>query len=424
MSRRSLYCSKWANGPRSIVDSFTDDTGNIWFEPLGHTWTDDKCSYCGAGRRTLDRDEGLETHAYAFIHSDDINKRINELFGGDMHFDVIVGNPPYQLSDGGHGASALPIYHRFVETAKRLDPRFLSMIIPSRWFAGGRGLDDFRREMLTDDRIRVLVDYLDSRECFPTVDVAGGVCYFLWNRDHRGDCEVVSHAKRGVPARATRPLLEPGADVFVRYNEGLPILKKVVFVEAGSETDRLELADDRRFSRQVSSQKPFGLRTFFRGDAAKQRANDVRVLQSGGEGWTRRSKVTDGVEHIDKWKVFTSKSSSEHAGQTDSDGRRRVLSKSGVLPPGTVVTETYVLLGTFDTEREAKNCFSYVRTRLFRFLIILRSSSQDISRSAYGFVPVQDFTEPWADETLYAKYGITEGEAAVIESLIRPMDVG
>ena len=297
------------------------------------------------------------------------------------------------------------------------------MIIPSRWFAGGRGLDNFRQEMLKDDRSRVLVDYLDSRECFPTVDVAGGVCYFLWNRDQRGDCEVVSHVKRGVPTRATRPLLEPGADVFVRYNDGISILKKVVVVESGSGTDSLEIPPDRKFSRQVSGQKPFGLRTYFRGDAAKRRADDVRVLQSGGGGWTRRAEVTDGVEHIDKWKVFTSKSSSEHAGQTDSAGRRRVLSKSGVLPPGTVVTETYVLLGTFDTEREATNCFSYVQTRLFRFLIILRSSSQDIARSAYRFVPVQDFTEPWSDEKLYARYGITEDEVAFIESLVRPMDV-
>ncbi len=420
ISRRSVYCSKWANGPHSIAQSFDTEAGNIWFEPQTHTWKRDRCVYCGATRAALDRPDDRESHAYPFIHTRDIKARIAEMFGGEMQFDVIVGNPPYHLNDGGHGASALPIYHHFVDQAKRLQPRFLTMIIPSRWFAGGRGLDAFRMEMLTDDRIRVLVDYVDSRDCFPGVDVAGGVCYFLWNRDHPGECEVVSHTKNGSASRRTRPLLEPGADVFVRYNEAISILKKIAAVETGNTDGSIVLPEEKRFSRQVSRQKPFGLRTYFRGDAAPKRRDDVKVLQSRGESWARRSAITDSVEHIDRWKVFTSKSSSEHAGQADRDGRRRVLSKSGVLPPGTVVTETYVLLGSFDTEQEARNCFSYVTTRLFRFLVVLRSSAQDISRSAYGFVPIQDFAEPWSDEKLYAKYSLTDAEIAFVESLIRP----
>ena len=386
-----------------------------------HTWVGEKCKYCGASQKTLDRGEGLETHAYAFLHTDDIKSRIGEIIGGEMQFDVIIGNPPYQLDDGGFGASAIPIYQRFVKQAKELEPRFLTMVIPSRWLFGGRGLDEFRREMLTDDRIRMLVDYSDSRQVFPSVDVAGGICYFLWNRDRPGDCRVVEIGRELTSSEAVRPLLEEGAEVFIRSNRALSILRRVVAVESCSES--LSLPDDKRFDRQVSSQKPFGLRTFFRGSSQRSSKHDVLVIQSGGQGWTSRSTIATGGDLIDRWKVFTSKSSSEHAGQVDKHGQRRVLSRSGVLPPGSVVTETYILLGAFDTEEEARNCFSYVVTRFFRFLIAVRSSAQDLARSAYSFVPLQDFSEDWTDEKLYAKYGIAEDEIDYIESLIRPMIV-
>jgi hypothetical protein len=298
----------------------------------------------------------------------------------------------------------------------------MTMIIPSRWFAGGRGLASFRAEMLADDRVRSIDDYFDSRDVFPGVDVAGGVCYFLWNRDDRGPCLVTTH-RLGTSNSATRPLLEPGADVFVRYNEGLSILRKVIAFEAGSADAGLVLPEGHRFSDQVSGQKPFGLRTFFRGAKVQQQADDVIVLQSGGRGWASRPDIPEATHLIDRWKVFTSKSSSEHAGQSDREGRRRVLSLSGILPPGSVVTETYVLLGDFDTEAEALNCLSYVKTRFFRFLIMLRVAGQDISRAAYSFVPGQDFSEPWTDEQLYERYSISQEEIAFIESLVRPMDL-
>lgn len=339
-----------------------------------------------------------------------------------MQFDVIVGNPPYQLDDGGFGASAMPIYNRFVEQAKALEPRFLTMVIPSRWLFGGRGLDEFRREMLNDNRIRKLVDYPDSRQVFPSVDVAGGICYFIWDRDNPGDCRVVEFDHGLESSEATRPLLEPGAEVFIRSNRALSILRKVMAAETGSES--LALPEKKRFEKQVSSQKPFGLRTFFRGTATKSSEQDVLVLQSGGRAWTTKAQVTAGVDLIDKWKVFTSKSSSEHAGQVDKNGQRRVLSLSGVIPPGSVVTETYILLGAYDTEQEARNCFTYVVTRFFRFLIAVRSSAQDLARPAYSFVPLQDFSRPWKDEDLYGKYGFTGDEIAYIEKLIRPMEVG
>jgi len=421
LARRSVYCSKHAKGTHSIAKGFASDAGNIWFERLEHTWADGKCTYCGASQKALDRGEGLESHAYAFIHTKDIKTRIAELFGGDMQFDVIIGNPPYQLDDGGFGASAIPIYNRFVEQAKALEPRFLTMVIPSRWLFGGRGLDEFRRAMLTDNRIRKLVDYPDSRQVFPSVDVAGGICYFVWDRDNPGDCRVVEFEHGLASSEAVRPLLEEGAEVFIRSNRALAILRKVMAVETGSTS--LSLSQDKRFDSQVSSQKPFGLRTFFRGSEKKSPKNDVLVLQSGGRAWTSRSEVTAGDELVDKWKVFTSKSSSEHAGQVDKNGQRRVLSLSGVIPPGSVVTETYILLGAYDTEKEARNCFSYVVTRFFRFLVAARSSAQDLARSAYSFVPLQSFAKAWTDKELYAKYGFTDEEIAYVEKLIRPMEV-
>lgn len=420
LARRSVYCSKHAKGEHSVVSAFNNDDGNIWFQRLEHTWDGNKCRFCGAGKEVYDRAEGLETHTYAFTHTDNIKERCAAIFGEDMQFDVIIGNPPYQLDDGGYGASAIPIYNRFIDQAKALEPRYLTMVIPSRWLFGGRGLDEFRKMMLSDNRIRKLVDYSDSRVVFPSVDVAGGICYFLWDRDNPGDCRVAEY-EHGQEAEVVRPLLEKGAEVFIRSNRSLPILRKVMIVESGS--DSISLPTERRFEKQVSSQKPFGLRTYFRGAVQMSPTNDILVMQSGGKGWTSRSEVTVGQEMIDKWKVFTSKSSSEHAGQVDKNGQRRVLSLSGILPPGSVVTETYILLGVYETEQEARNCLSYVITRFFRFLIAVRSSAQDLARSAYSFVPIQDFSKVWTDEMLYDKYHLTDKDVEYIESLIRPMEV-
>ncbi len=421
LARRSVYCSKHATGKHSVVDRFRSDDGNIWFERLEHTWRDGNCEYCGASKKVLDRGGGFETHAYAFIHTNNVETRMSRLFGDNMQFDVIIGNPPYQLDDGGFGASAVPIYNKFVEQAKSLHPRLLSMVIPARWFFGGRGLDDFRRSMLTDNRLRKLVDYPDSRTVFQGVDVAGGICYFLWDRDTPGECEVVSYRSPNRPSTVIRPLLEPGAEVFIRHNESISILHKLMVEETGAR--RIVLPSEKRFDKQVSSQKPFGLRTYFRGTESKQRVSDVLVLQSGGKGYAPRASIPSGLELIDKWKVFTSKSSSEHAGQVDKQGMRRVLSLSGLLPPGSVVTETYILLGCYDTREAAENCLSYVTTKFFRFLVAARSSAQDLARSAYSFVPLQDFSKRWSDTMLYAKYRLAPDEIEFIESTIRPMEI-
>ena len=275
LARRSVYCSKHATGQHSIAKSFASDDGNIWFQRIEHTWDRDKCKFCGAARSVFDRAEGLETHAYAFIHTNNIKARLAELFGGNMQFDVIIGNPPYQLSDDGFGTSAAPIYHHFVEQAKALEPRYLSMVIPARWFAGGKGLDEFRESVLADDRLRSIDDHLCASDVFPGVGLKGGVCYFLWDRDNPGPCQVTTHFKDWPVSAASRPLLEKGVDVFIRFNEGLSILKKVVAVESGK-SDSLSLPESKRFDRMVSSRKPFGLETTFKGKVTK-RAGDVLV---------------------------------------------------------------------------------------------------------------------------------------------------
>lgn len=420
LARRTLYCSKWATGDHSVTRGFDSVDGNVWFERTEHEWVAGRCNHCGASKETLERGDDVENYAYAFIHTRKPKAWLAEKLGAEMQFDVIIGNPPYQLSDGGQGASAVPIYNKFVDQAKSLQPRMLSMVIPARWFFGGRGLDAFRKSMLEDERVRTIVDFPDSRLCFPSVDVAGGICYFLWNRDNPGDCKVVNFGPDGEQRVSVRPLLEVGSDIFIRDSRHIEILKKISAVETGG--SGVGLPANLRFDRQVSGQKPFGLRTFFRGTQQRQNDGDLIVLQSGGRAWTPRETISEGTVWIDKWKVFTSKSSSEHAGQVDKNGMRKVLSLSGVIPPGSVVTETYVILGTFDTEVEARNCFSYVATKFFRFLVAVRASAQDLPRSAYSFVPIQDFSQEWSDAALYQRYDLTDEEIDLIESTIRPME--
>ena len=264
LARRSVYCSKYAKGKHSIAKSFSSDDGNIWFKRMEHTWGGDRCEYCGAGRSIFERDEGLETHAYAFIHTDNIKTRLAEIFGGNMQFDVIIGNPPYQLADDGHGTSAAPIYHHFVNQAKALEPRFLSMVVPARWFAGGKGLDEFRSSMLEDDHLRIIEDFPDSNDVFPGTQIKGGICYFLWDKNNRGKVRVTTHDKGETNTPVERLLLEAGTDVFIRYNEALPIIKKIIKVETGSE-DSLALPSNKQFMTLVSSRKPFGFDTIFKG---------------------------------------------------------------------------------------------------------------------------------------------------------------
>jgi len=399
LSRRSLYCSKTANGRYSVCTTFDNPQGNIWFQRIEHTWQDGRCAFCGANQANYARGEELETHAYEFIHT----KNLEEIF--NMKFDVIIGNPPYQLSDGGYGRSATPIYHRFVEQAKKLNPRYLTMIIPSRWFAGGKGLDRFRAEMLGDTRIRKLVDFEDASEVFPGVDIAGGVCYFLWERDSPGLCEV-TNVHNGEKVSSIRPLNE--FPTLIRHGQAVSIIQKVLAKK------------EKSMSEQVSASKPFGLRTFVR----PQKVGNIVLRWQNGEGPYKREDITVGIEMIDKWKVITSYVGYDHAGNPGLDGKRRVFSKIDILPPGTICTETYLVVGSYDSEEEARNLVHYMKTRFFRFLVSQFMYSHHITKEAYLFVPLLDMSIEWTDDALYKRYGLTKEEINFIESMIRPMDSG
>jgi len=423
LARRSVYCSRHADGKHSVVsgfaNGFTTSSGHIWFERTEHDWDKHgRCRFCGAAQTALDRGAMFETHAYAFIHSHDIRARLGELFGGDMQFDVIIGNPPYQLNDGGSGKSAVPIYQHFVTQAKALMPRYLTMITPARWFSGGKGLDEFRAAMLSDKRLRAMDDYLNASDVFPGVGLKGGVSVFLWSRDTPGPCAVTTHFNGETPATVERDILEGGIDVFVRFNQGMAILKKVVAVETG-QTRSLVLPETHRFDRLVSSRKPFGLTTMFKGKTRKSAEDDLRVYQNGGTGYVARSTITTGTHYIDKWKIFVGRAA-PGTGNRDTYPHR-IISTPFLGKPGEISSETYLCIGPFETQSEAESALSYLSCRLTRLLILLHKPSQDTTRKVYTFVPKQAWTHTWTDAELYEKYGISEEEIAFIEKVVRPM---
>ncbi len=421
LARRSVYCSKNARSKHSIAKSSPNNDGNIWFQRTEHTWVSGRCRCCGASQTALDRGEGFETRAYAFIHTDDIKTRLAEIFGRDVQFDVIIGNPPsFQLNGSGFGASTVPIYQHFVEQAKTLEPRYLSMVIPARWFAGGKGLSEFRQSMLGDARIRSMYDYLSSSDAFMGgVSGKGGLCYFLWDRENPGACRVTTHFTDDTTSTAARPLQEEGVDVFIRFNEGLSILKKVVAVESG-QTRSLALPEGKRFDPLVSSRKPFGFDTTFKGKTAKARG-DVLVYQNGGTGYIARSDITTGTHLIDTWKVYVGRAA-PGTGNRDTYPHR-ILSTPFLGEAGSICSETYLCIGPLDSQSQAESVLSYLSCRLTRLLILLHKPSQDTTRKVYTFVPTQEWTKRWTDADLYAKYGITESEIAFIEKVVRPMDL-
>jgi site-specific DNA-methyltransferase (adenine-specific) len=399
LSRRSLYCSKAANGKYSIVSAFSDEAGNIDYERIEHRWFNDKCVFCGASQAEYDRSNDLETHAYKFIHTNHPEGLYN------MKFDVIIGNPPYQLSDGGFGTSAMPIYQKFVEQAIKLQPRYLAMIIPARWYSGGKGLDEFRDAMLHDDRLRQIVDYPEAIDAFSGVQIKGGVMYFLWDRDHRGKVKVSTFKKDHIVSTMTRPLLEEGADTFIRYNEAISILEKVKAKKEGS------------IEQFVSARKPFGLDTGYKGKT-KPFDESVRFYQNGGIGFISRSEILRNHDFVDKFKVLIPR-----AGSGSDAFPHAILGKPFVAEPNSACAETYLVIDACKAEVECKNLCGYISTRFFRFLVLLMKNTQDATSRVYQFVPVQDFGEEWSDSKLYAKYGLNEKEITFIESMIRPMEL-
>lgn len=398
LSRRSVYCSKFANGKYSVCNSFEDVQGNILFQKMNHSWDNGKCTYCGASQEVYDREDALESYAYNFIHSE------NSQIFFNMKFDVIVGNPPYQLSDGGHGRSAKPLYHKFIQQAKKLNPKYLSMIIPDRWFAGGKGLNEFRDEMLNDKRFKKIVDYTSASDAFPGADVPGGVCYFLWDNSYNGETEI--EIRNGNQIDVSKRYLNE-FDTLIRYSTASDVILKV------RERTKSFMSD------HVSSRKPFGLAT----NERPKSQGDLKLKYYGGYGSYPSNLITVGNNLISLWKVITSKTSYDHAGQPDKEGKRRVFSTLEILKPFEICTETYIIVGSFDSENECINLLSYLKTRFTRFLVSQLSFSQDITKDRFSFVPLQDFSEPWTDEKLYKKYNITKDEIVFIESMIRPMEL-
>ncbi len=429
IARRSVYCSKWANGKHSIAGSFSGEDGNIWFESMEHTWvggtervvtiddegesverfTDGRCKYCGASQKALDRGEALETHAYAFIHTDDIKTRISGPFGDDMQFDVIIGNPPYQLQSDG-GTRDVPIYQHFVEQAKRLQPRYLAMVIPSRWMASGLGLSEFRRTMLADTRIRELVDYPNAAEVFPSVGINGGACYFLWDSMHDGACNVTMVWGGDTIGPATRSLGE--FDILIRDSRAIPILRKVLA--------RAEPSINTILARD----KEFGWTSNFGGFHESQRPGDIPLYfirsMKRGVGFIGLDAVAKSTHLIDTWKLLVPKVGSGR--EREKSGTDLVLGPPLVAPSPSVCTQSFLFFYV-ESEEEADSVRSYYATRFFRFLVSLRKITQDATHSTYLWVPMQTWDRTWTDAELYAKYGLTEVEIAFIESMIRPMEL-
>lgn len=421
LSRRSLYCSKIANGQYSLCTEFSDDQGNLRFERMDHTWNNGKCKYCGANQTEYDRGEELESYAYNFIHTDKPENIFNmtsaeqkpfhkkKIKQPEMKFDVIVGNPPYQLgSDGGN--RDIPIYNKFIEQAKKLNPKFLCMIIPSRWMAGGLGLSNFRQDMLSDKRIKYLVDFPMANEVFNGVEIKGGVCYFLWDIAHNGSCQFTTIRNGDKIGPIDRDLNQ--FDVLVRDVRGISILKKVQTLNEPSITEIL------------SVDKEFGWTSNFTGFNDKKNESEDAVelfyIRSGKRytGWIERKKIKKSTHLIDKWKVMIPKAG--------SDGGKKipdiVLGKPLIAGTPSVCTQSYLFFYS-ESEKAALSIQGYYKTKFFRFLVSLRKFTQDATRSSYTWVPIQNWGEAWTDEKLYAKYNLTDDEITFIESMIRPMDL-
>ena len=333
----------------------------------------------------------------------------------DMKFNAVVGNPPYQVMDGGNNASSTPVYNKFVEVAKKIHPDYVAMITPSRWFTGGKGLDDFRDSMFTDKRLRKIVDYIEASDCFSGIQLKGGVCYFLWDKINIGDCSITSVKSGQILSSSERPLILEEYTSFIRFNEAIPIINKI------------KSLNENTIQKQISARKPFGLPTTYRAKNQYSEINYIKLYQNSGFGYVSESDILTNLNVIPRFKVLI-----PPLGSGSDAFPHPILGKSFVAEPNSACTETYIIAGLFDNKSDAENLVSYLNTRFLRFLVMLNKPTQHATSKVYAFVPVQDFTSnsdiDWSksvaeiDMQLYAKYGLDRDEIAFIESMIKPME--
>lgn len=340
----------------------------------------------------------------------------------NMKFKAIVGNPPYQVMDGGgNGAAAVPIYNKFVEIAKSISPDYISLIMPAKWYGGGRGLDEFRENMLNETHIETIFDYPNPKEIFPTANISGGVCYFRWHKGYNSHEVTFENVISGKRVSARRVLNEfMPYDIFPRYNEATSIIHKVLI-----STNYTPL------SKIIAPYKPFGLRTYERGSEVRREDSDLVLHTSKGIGYVERNSVTASVDYVNAYNVITGKALSGHLGETDENGQVKVLATTKVIAPNEVCTESYIAIGKFDTSIEANNTYKYLCTKFSRFLLLQALPTLDIRKERFIFVPIQEFSASsdidWnksieeIDTQLYTKYNLSDEEIAFIESMIKPM---
>lgn len=401
ISRRSIYCATNASSPHSVV-RFNDDQGNLPFIRSEHDFgPNDRCRLCNAPA-DLEQGASRENYAHAFIHGTYPTEEMST-----MNFDVIVGNPPYQIDSDGN-TRTMPIYQKFVERAIDLEPRYVLMITPSRWFAGGLGLDEFRAKMIADRRMAKLVDNPKLFDCFPGVEIKGGVSYFLWDRDHNGDCEFSTRIDGRITSTMTRDL-RAGDGVLIRNNKAASIVEKV---KARSSQGSL--------STVVSSRIPYGasLATNFRDDQPEPFDGAVPLVKGNGSGYIRPDQIERNHEWISDWKVLLPVAGDGH-------GREQayVTGEPIAVAPGSISTDTYLVTGRFTDAASAENYAKYLATKFVRFLILQRKVTQHMTPARFKFVPVLDMARPWSDEDLYEHFGLTDEEQAEVEESIRPRSV-